>query len=151
MIGHGVPGLSIRQDYNFSVTPQALFAALTEGLDKWWPRATRLTGPAGRLALVPQLGAFWDEQGPGGAGVIWGQVDAITAPVRLYLNGWFGVRGVVMGRVHFDIEPCVGGCRLTLLHQAIGPVPEDEGTRHRAAWRETLDGALRSYLDGTLV
>ncbi len=151
MIGHGVPGLSIRQDYDFSATAQAVFGALTEGLDAWWPVAARLTGPRGRLDLMPELGAYWLERGPAGAGVIWGQIDAITAPTRLYLNGWFGVRGVVMGRVHFDIEQTPGGCRLTLLHQAIGPVPEDEGTRHRAAWRDTLDRALRGYLNGVVV
>ncbi|MFN4100919.1 MAG: SRPBCC family protein [Pararhodobacter sp.] len=151
MIGHGVPGLDIRQQHDFATSDAALFHALTQGIDEWWPPDTRLTGPLGRLSLVAEPGAVLIERGPGGAAVIWGTVDAVEPERRLYLNGWFGVQGAVAGRVHFDVTGIASGARLTLLHQAIGPVPEDMNTRHRATWRRILDGALRAYLSGTPV
>lgn len=151
VIGHGVPGLNIKQAFDFPVPCTAVFAALTDGIDLWWPATMRVTGTGARLRLAPVLGAALVEEGPGRAGVIWGQIDAMTVPSRLYLNGWFGIPGVVMGRVHFDLTETLEGCRLSLLHQAIGPVPEDVAARHRQRWREVLDGALRSYLAGTPV
>lgn len=151
MIGHGVPGLSIRQEHDFPAHGAAIFDALTLGIDAWWPAEARVCGQGGRLTLAPELGAALVEQGAGGAAAIWGVVDAIEPARRLYLNGWFGVAGVVSGRVHFDLDETAEGTRLTLLHQAIGPVPEDLNTQFRARWRRILDSALRKHLTLTTV
>lgn len=151
MIGHGVPGLDIRQEHDFSVTCAAVFAALTLQLDAWWPADLRVTGPGGRLSLEGSIGTPLVETGPLGSAVIWGHVDSVAPDSRIYLNGWFGVQGVVAGRVHYDLADLNGGCRLTLLHQAIGPVPEDLNTRYRGNWRRTLGGALREHLSGVVV
>ena len=149
MIGHGVPGLNIRQQHDFPAPVQRIFAALTREIDLWWPQAARLTGPQGRLSLLPELGAALIESGPGGAGAIWGQIDRIEAPVHLALSGTFGVPGAVMGRVWFDLAPLeVDGCRLTLVHQAIGPVSEDRAQQHGRLWRQVLDESLRAHLAG---
>ncbi len=150
MIAHGVPGLDIRQEYEFGALPSAVFDALTLGLDQWWPDRLRQL-PGGRLSLLPELGAFLAEEGAAGSGGVWGQVDLIEPGRRLYLNGWFGVPGVVMGRVHFDVEARDTGAVLTLTHRAIGPVPEDRVARQRALWREVLGTELRNHLSGTPV
>lgn len=149
MIAHGVPGLDIQQSHVLPALPAAVFAGLTLQIDAWWPPAHRLAG--GRLALVPQLGASLSETAAHGMGAIWGVVDLIEPDRRLYLSGWFGVQGVVMGRVHFDLLAEGAGCRLTLLHQAIGPVSEDRVSAHRARWREVLGSALAQHLAGTRV
>lgn len=149
MIAHGVPGLDIQQTHLLPAPPDVVFAALTLGIDAWWPRSYRLT--SGTLSLLPALGASLSEAGPGGKAAIWGVVDLIEPGRRLYLSGWFGIPGVVMGRVHFDLHPEGAGTRLTLLHQAIGPVSEDRVSVHRTRWREVLGGALVAYLAGTPV
>ena len=150
MIGHGVPGLNIRQEYLFPASPAAIFDALTQQVDRWWPATGRLLGPGSHLSLPAILGGEFTETA-GQAGAIWGRVDAVEAGRRLYLQGWFGVRGGVAGRVYFDLEPQGDQTRLILLHQAIGPVSEDQSSRHRALWREILDQALRSHLSGLAV
>lgn len=149
MIAHGVPGLDIQQNHPLAAPPSAVFAALTVQVDAWWPVSHRLVG--GRLALAPELGASLHESGPQGAGAIWGIVDLIEPDRRLYLSGWFGVPGVVMGRVQFDLNPEGPGTRLGLLHQAIGPVSEDRVSVHRSRWREILGTALARHLSGTPV
>lgn len=149
MIAHGVPGLDIQQSHLLAAPPEAVFAALTDNIDSWWPQAHRILG--GRLALAPVLGAALTETGAQGAGTIWGMIDLIEPGRRLYLSGWFGVQGVVMGRVHFDLQSEGAGCRLTVLHQAIGPVSEDRVSTHRARWREVLGTALARHLSGTPV
>lgn len=116
MIGHGVPGLSIRQEHDFPAHGAAIFDALTLGIDAWWPAEARVCGQGGRLTLAPELGAALVEQGAGGAAAIWGVVDAIEPARRLYLNGWFGVAGVVSvrsgrnGRGHAP-DPAASGDR----------------------------------------
>jgi len=150
VIGHGVPGLNIRQEYLFDASAMALFEALTGQVDRWWPASARLLGPNSRLTLPAVLGAdFTESAGPSGA--IWGRIDMLETGRRLYLQGWFGVRGVVAGRVYFDLEPEGAGTRLVLLHQAIGPVTEDQSSRFRALWRDILDQALRQHLTGIAV
>lgn len=150
MIGHGVPGLDIRQEHEYSATAAAVFTALTLGIDAWWPLDARVTGEAATLSLVPELGAALVET-HGSTGCIWGVVDCLEQDRRLYFNGWFGVAGVVAGRVHYDISETERGARLELMHQAIGPVPEDQHSRRRTLWRKILDQNLRDYLQGTLV
>lgn len=149
MIGHGVPGLNIQQSYDFPAHPVQVFAALTGGFDQWWPRTWRQTGPQGTLSLMPIIGAALLEVGPDDAQAIWGWIDGIKPPWHLYLLGRFGVDGVVAGRVHFDLEAVDSGCRLSVLHQAIGPVPEDRGGSLRRAWRAALDDDLRQFLIAT--
>ena len=150
MIAHGVPGIDIHQTHDFPAPPSVVFRALTMQLDRWFPAALRLTGPGARLVLLPELGAQLTETGPKG-GAIWGHVDRIEPDRRLYFCGSFGVPGLVMGRVQFELEPIGAGCRLQLSHQGIGPVSEDRVERQRAIWREVLGVALRGHLAGVAV
>eukprot|EP00043_Microstomoeca_roanoka_P027584 m.269351 g.269351 ORF g.269351 m.269351 type:complete len:152 (-) comp77780_c0_seq1:204-659(-) len=151
MIGHGVPGLDIRQEHEYPVAAAGVFAALTLGLDAWWPVEERVIGPEGHLSLTAQLGAPLVEEAPGGQAAIWAVVDLVEPDRRLYLSGWFGVNGVVAGRVHFDLTDLETGSRLKLSHQAIGPVSEDVHSRRRAQWRRILDTSLREHLSGLSV
>ncbi len=148
MIGHGVPGLNIHQSFEYSSSPKAVFAALTEGLNAWWPTSWRQTGPDATLVLNAWLGAAMTETGAADAGAIWGWIDAIIPDKQLHLLGHFGVENAVAGRVQFDIDPNEEGCTLQVLHQAIGPVAEDRGAKYRIAWRDALDTRLRAYLQG---
>ena len=151
MIGHGVPGLDIRQEHDYPVAAASVFAALTLGLDAWWPTDARVTGPDGHLSLSAQLGAPLVEEASGGRAAIWAVVDLVEPDKRLYLSGWFGVHGIVAGRVHFDLADHETGSRLKLSHQAIGPISEDVHSRRRTLWRRILDSSLRDYLNGIWV
>lgn len=146
MIGHGVPGLDIHQSYAFPNAAEQVFAALTQGFDAWWPLDWRQTGPGGHLALASEIGAALTETGPEGAAAIWGWVDAFELNKHLHLQGHFGIDGAVAGRVEFDLTETADGCTLSLLHQVIGPVPEDRGSKFKVAWRAAIDTNLRNYL-----
>ena len=121
--------LDIRQVIDLPASPAQVFDALTRGVDRWWGRPYRQTGDGGVITLVPEIGANMVEAGDDGHAVIWGRVEEVKRPERLYLAGRFGIRGAVAGRVHFDLAPLEGGgCRLTLLHQAVGAIPEETRT-----------------------
>ena len=149
MIGHGVPGIDIRQEHDFSASAAVLFAALTIGLDAWWPAEARVLGADSRISLTADLGAYLIESNDDGHRIMLAQVEAIAPDRRLSFNGWFGIAGIVAGRVQFDLTDREDGTRLTLVHQAIGPVPEDQVNRRSRLWRQILDQSLRRYVGNT--
>ena len=88
------------------------------------------------------------EYGPGGHQAIWGRIEEIWPPAKLYLSGRFGMLGAVAGRIHFDLEPSgERGCRLTVMHQAVRPIAEPVREAFIAGWRELIDRRLRAHLE----
>lgn len=148
MIGLGIPGLNIRLDIDLTASSTTVFAALTEGLDAWWPDSLRRFG--GVVSLDPRIDGAMIEEGAGGAAAIWARVDCIVPGRALHLSGHFCIDAVVAGRVMFELTDLSdSACRMSLVHIAIGPVSVDYALNRRKLWVETLDGALRRYLAGS--
>lgn len=138
-------GLDIRQETDFSASPEMVFNALTHDVQNWW--IMRQTSPGSSLTLLPRVGASLVERSPDGHEVIWGTLEEVRQPDRLYFSGRFAVKGAVAGRVHFDLDALAGGgCRLILSHQAIGNISEDTRNSFNAGWGKLLGQCLTSYL-----
>ena len=140
--------VDIRQEMELPFTPERIFRALTNEIGRWWTSPFRQTGPDSRLELIPEIGAPMIEYGPGGHQAIWGRIEEIWPPAKLYLSGRFGMLGAVAGRIHFDLEPSgERGCRLTVMHQAVRPIAEPVREAFIAGWRELIDRRLRAHLE----
>ncbi len=138
-------GLDIRQELEFGASPERVFHALTDDVQNWW--IMRQTNPGSSLTLAPKVGASLVERSPEGHEVIWGTLEEVRQPDRLYFSGRFAVKGAVAGRVHFDLEALAdGGCRLILTHQAIGNISEDTRNSFHAGWGRLLGQCLTSHL-----
>lgn len=138
-------GLDIRQETDLNASPDVVFNALTRDVQNWW--IMRQTIPGSSLTLEPRVGASLVERSPEGHEVIWGTLEEVRKPDRLYFSGRFAVRGAVAGRVHFDLQDLTGGgCRLILSHQAIGNISEDTRASFNAGWGKLLGQCLTSYL-----
>jgi uncharacterized protein YndB with AHSA1/START domain/DNA-binding transcriptional ArsR family regulator len=138
-------GLDIRQETDLSASPDMVFNALTRDVQNWW--IMRQTNPGSSLTLEPRVGASLVERAADGHEVIWGTLEEVRQPDRLYFSGRFAVRGAVAGRVHFDLQDLTGGgCRLILSHQAIGNISEDTRASFNAGWGKLLGQCLTSYL-----
>lgn len=140
--------VDIRQEVELPATPERVFRALTNEIGRWWTSPFRQTGPDSRLELIPEIGAPMIEYGPGGHEAIWGRIEEIQPPAKLYLSGRFAMLGAVAGRIHFDLQP-IGdkSCRLTVMHQAVGPIAEPIREAFAAGWRELIDRRLRAHLE----
>ena len=137
--------LDIRQETEFDASPETVFNALTRDVQNWW--IMRQTNPGSRISLQPTVGASLTERSPDGHEVIWGTLDEVRRPDRLYFSGRFAVMGAVAGRVHFDLEITGnGGCRLILLHQAVGNISEQTRASFAAGWSKLIGQCLTSYL-----
>jgi DNA-binding transcriptional ArsR family regulator/uncharacterized protein YndB with AHSA1/START domain len=141
-------GLDIRQETEFSASTDRVFAALTKDINWWWDGSHRQTGEGGVIVLEPEVGTDMVERSSDGHAVIWGRVEEVRRPDRLYISGRFGVRGAVAGRVHFDLAPIEKeACRLVLSHQAVGAITEEMQANFAAGWRELIDQRLRAHID----
>ena len=136
--------VEIRQAVSLPAPRERVFAALTREIGVWW--SFRQTGDGGRLQLKAEIGAEMIETGPDGHAAIWARIEEIQPPSRLYLSGRFALVGAVAGRVHFDLIPETQGCRLTVLHQAVGAISEEAQAQFVQGWRHLLDDALRAHL-----
>jgi uncharacterized protein YndB with AHSA1/START domain len=139
--------VDIRQEVELPATPERVFRALTSEIGRWWTSPFRQTGPDSRLELIPEIGAPMIEYGAGGHQAIWGRIEEIQPPAKLYLCGRFAMLGAVAGRVHFDLQPVANGCKLTVTHQAVGPIAESIREAFVAGWRELIDRRLRAHLE----
>lgn len=147
MVHSEVLGLDIRQSVDIAAPRERVFNALTKDVDLWWGSGYRQTGKGSRIALDLEIGANMVERDAAGHSVIWGRIEEIRAPDRLYLSGRFAVPGAVAGRVHYDLEKAEVGCRLNVTHQAVGAIDQEVRERFVAGWLELLGTQLRRHLE----
>jgi DNA-binding transcriptional ArsR family regulator/uncharacterized protein YndB with AHSA1/START domain len=140
--------LDIRQEVELAAPMDAVFAALTKNIDRWWLSPYRQTGAESRLELLPVIGsAMIEESLDGRHKAIWARVEEVHEPHLLYLSGRFAVTGAVAGRIHFDLKAeGETGCRLTVSHQAFGAIGEETQGHFTEGWRDLLDRRLRAFL-----
>ena len=142
-----VLGLDIRQGVDIAASKERVFKALTGEVDLWWGGGYRQTGKGSHITLDLEIGASMVERDAAGHSVIWGRIEEIRTPDRLYLSGRFAVPGAVAGRVHFDLEDAVVGCRLQVTHQAVGAIDQEVRERFVAGWQELLGTQLRQHVE----
>ena len=143
-----VLGLDIRQSVDIAAPRERVFVALAREIDLWWGSGYRQTGKGSQITLGLEIGADMMERDAAGHAVIWGRIEEIRAPDRLYLSGRFAVPGAVAGRVHFDLEDSGVGCRLQVAHQAVGAIDPEARERFVAGWLELLGTQLRQHAEG---
>lgn len=137
--------LDIRQEAEFEASPEAVFNALTRDVQSWW--IMRQTNPGSSLSLEPRVGSSLIERSPDGHEVIWGTLEEVRPPDRLYFSGRFAVEGAVAGRVHFDLERTgSGGYHLRLSHQALGNISDSTRNSFNAGWGKLIGQCLTSHL-----
>jgi uncharacterized protein YndB with AHSA1/START domain len=141
-------GLDIRQETELPASPERVFVALTRDINHWWGAKYRQAGDESVLVLVPEIGSDMVERSSHGHAVIWGRVEEVRRPNRLYLSGRFGVKGAVAGRVHFDLDATGdGNCRLVVSHQAVGAIAEEMQSNFVSGWKDLIGERLRAQLE----
>ncbi|MBB4062872.1 helix-turn-helix domain-containing protein [Gellertiella hungarica] len=138
-----VTGLSIdiRAEHLVQRPADATWRSLMQ-MERWWPRCwkegeTLSFEPrlGGRLAVVSAPG----EPGGEAGGTLWGAVERFEPGARLAVRGAMGLPGPVVGV--WDLELIPRGqeaTRVVLVHQAFGPVSDED----RQCFREGWDGML---------
>lgn len=133
----------------YPCTAKALWNALTRDIDVWWPREFFAQASSQRFTLSPKLGGAMREEGPRGAGLLWGTVWAIEPGASLLIVGHTTPRfgGPCTGTMEYTVEAVKGGASLTLTHGHFGKADPAARRSLDDGWKTLFDGALRAYLE----
>jgi uncharacterized protein YndB with AHSA1/START domain len=77
---------AVRHGVTVPASPEEAFAAFTERMAEWWPRAyTWAEDAIDAVVVEPRAGGRWYERDAAGAEQAWGSVRAWDAPRRIVL------------------------------------------------------------------
>jgi hypothetical protein len=134
----------IEAEIKLAGTPEAVFAALTTGLDGWWPHRAR---DGAHIVYEPRVGGCYFEDWGEGAGLLYGHVVVFEPPRRVItmLSGGYGA-SLVHKKIVEALEPAGDA---TLYKRALilsGEVSEEMEAMYRTGVAEVVD-ALKRHLD----
>ncbi len=135
-------------DVTIRATPAAVWRALTDDIDRWWPQAFYCGGGVGprRFLLEPYPGGrMWEDHGDGD-GLLWGTVIHVQRERVLELCGAYAGPLAWVGR--FELRGDGDATRLRFCESAIGRQDETTLRSKEQGWRFLFDGCLRAHVEG---
>jgi uncharacterized protein YndB with AHSA1/START domain len=97
--------------------------------------------PDGRpfpMVVEPWPGGRWYRDLGNNAGHLWGHVQVIKPPKLLELVGPMFMSYAAASHVQYRVAEEGNGSRLTVIHQAIGLIPDEHMTGVNKGWEEIL-------------
>ena len=128
--------VNIDQTIEIKAAPGAVFEGLIA-------RICELHGEEGKpplkLSLERWPGGRWFRDLDGGAGHLWGFVQAIKPPTLLELFGPMFMSHPVTGHMIIRLSPITGGTKVVFQNQVFGPLPPDmHGDGMAQGWDDML-------------
>jgi hypothetical protein len=114
--------VEIRQEIEIAAPLDVAFEALLEELG---PGGQMPDGKPFPMVIEPRPGGRWFRDLGNGAGHLWGHVQVIKPPGLLELSGPMFMSYPATNHVHYRLTAAGDGTRLTLLHRAMGLIPQD--------------------------
>lgn len=118
--------LDIRQEIMIDAAPDVAFQALLEELG---PGSVMPDGKPFPMTIEPWVGGRWfrdlGEAGGYKYGHLWGHVQVIKAPALLELAGPMPMSFPAMNHVQYRLTAEGRGTRLSVVHRAMGLIPQD--------------------------
>ena len=129
-------GIDITQQIDITASPDAVFAALLEQLGPDNMRPDDLALP---MTLEPWPGGRWFRDLGEGVGHYWATVQVIKPGQLLEMCGPLFMSYPAVNWVQYRLAEINGGARLTLRHQAVGPVQPEHREGVTAGWKHQLE------------
>jgi uncharacterized protein YndB with AHSA1/START domain len=118
--------LDIRKEVMINAPLDVAFAALLEEVG---PGSQLPDGKPFPMKIEPWPGGRWyrdlGEAGGHKYGHLWGHVQVIKAPTLLELTGPMPMSFPAINHVQYRLAEAEGGTRLSLVHRAMGMIPQD--------------------------
>lgn len=134
-----VQTLDIRKEIFIEATPDIAFEALLEELG---PGSVMPDGQAFPMKIEPWVGGRWfrdlGETGGHKYGHLWGHVQVIKAPTLLELAGPMPMSFPALNHVQYRLKAEGDGTRLTLVHRAMGLIPQDYRSGMPDGWEHGI-------------
>lgn len=131
--------LDIRKEILIATSTAIAFEALLAELG---PGSQLPDGTPFPLTIEPWPGGRWfrdlGEAGGHPYGHLWGHVQVIKAPTLLELVGPMPMSFPAMNHVQYRLKPEGNGTRLSLIHRAIGLIPQEHRDGMPEGWEHGL-------------
>jgi uncharacterized protein YndB with AHSA1/START domain len=118
--------MEIRKEVFIAATPEIAFEAVLEELG---PGSVMPDGKPFPMVIEAWPGGRWyrdlGEMGGHKSGHLWGHVQVIKAPMLLELTGPMPMSFPAINHVQYRLKAEGEGTRLTLLHRAMGTIPQE--------------------------
>lgn len=135
-----VQTLDIRQDILIAASPEIAFEALLEELG---PGSVMPDGKPFPMKIEPWVGGRWfrdlGEAGGHKYGHLWGHVQVIKAPTLLELTGPMPMSFPAINHVQYRLKAEGNGTRLSLIHRAMGLLPQELRDGMPKGWAHGLN------------
>lgn len=127
--------VDIRKEISIAASPEIAFEALLEELG---PGSQLPDGKPFPMQIEPWPGGRWfrdlGESGGHKYGHLWGHVQVIKAPLLLELTGPMMMSYAAVNHVQYRLKPEGNGTLLTLIHRALGPIPQEHRDGFPEGW-----------------
>ena len=131
--------LSIRKEIVISASPEVAFEAVLEELG---PGGQLPDGKPFPMKIEPWPGGRWyrdlGETGGHKYGHFWGHVQVIKAPTLLELVGPMPMSYPAINHVQYRLKAEGNGTRLSILHRALGVIPQEDREGMPQGWEHGL-------------
>ncbi len=131
--------IDIRKEIFIAAPPDLAFEAVLEELG---PGSTMPDGKAFPMKIEPWPGGRWyrdlGETGGHAYGHLWGHVQVIKAPALLELVGPMPMSYPAINHLQYRLKAEGHGTRLSLIHRAIGLIPQEHRDGMPEGWEQGL-------------
>lgn len=141
-----VQGFQVEQEVEIAASPEAVFQALTEGIDGWWVHR-RFDAPS-TVRLEAEIGGAFTETTEDGNAALWATVTEMRPNELLRLTGPMGMTGPVLGVIEYQLEPRGKSTVLKLSHRAFGDIDDETRGAYEEGWRVLLADHLKPLVEG---
>jgi uncharacterized protein YndB with AHSA1/START domain len=131
--------LEIRKEVQIAASPAVAFQAVLEELG---PGALLPGGQPFPMKIEPWPGGRWyrdlGETGGHKYGHLWGHVQVIKAPTLLEIYGPMPMSYPAINHLQYRLKPSGAGTLLTLVHRAMGLIPQEHKDGMPEGWEHGL-------------
>ncbi len=132
----------VRKTVTVPLAAKEAFALFTEGLDRWWPKATHsLSGAKASVRVEPREGGKVIETKPDGSEAPWGTVTDWEPGARFGLDWYVGRTPDEATHVDVVFTQTEAGTRVDLTHsrwEALGPKATEVQAGYATGWDHVL-------------
>jgi uncharacterized protein YndB with AHSA1/START domain len=127
--------LRIEKEIDIAASPTAVFEAILEQIG---PGAEHPDGTPIPMKLEAWPGGRWYRDLGNSTGHFWGHVQVIKPPHLLEITGPMFMSYPVMSHVQYRVKEQSGGCKLVVLHRAIGDISPEHRQGVNKGWEHIL-------------
>ena len=126
-----VQTMEIRKEIEIAAPIEVAFEAVLEELG---PEGRMPDGKSLQMKLEPWPGGRWYRDLGNNSGHLWGHVQVIKAPALLEICGPMAMSYPAANHIQYRLKAEGNGTRLTLLHRAMGLIPQEHRDGMPEGW-----------------